>query len=59
MADYKRGDTASWDTEQVRRGQGEQRASRPRKRRRRHFNVLTYLLFVVSRPRFWPAWDGF
>lgn len=47
MADYKRGDTASWDTEQVRRGQGEQRASRPRKRRRRHFNVLTYLLFVV------------
>ncbi len=32
--------------EQVRRGQGEQRASRPRKRRR-HFNVLTYLLFVV------------
>ena len=49
MADYKRGDTASWDTEQVRRSQIEQRtpAHRPRKRKKRRFNILVYLLFVL------------
>ena len=49
MADYKRGDTASWDTEQVRRSQSEQRtpAHRPRKRKKRRFNILVYLLFVL------------
>ena len=49
MADYKRGDTASWDTEQVRRSQSEQRtpAQRPRKRKKRRCNILVYLLFVL------------
>ena len=49
MADYRRGDTASWDTEQVRRSQSEQRtpAHRPRKRKKRRFNILVYLLFVL------------
>ena len=49
MADYKRGDTASWDTEQVRRSQSEQRtpAHRPRKRKKRRFKILVYLLFVL------------
>ena len=49
MADYKRGDTASWDTEQVRRGQSGQTAPsrRPRKRKKRRFNIFTYLLFVL------------
>ena len=49
MADYKRGDTASWDTEQVRRSQSEQRtpAHRPHKRKKRLFNILVYLLFVL------------
>ena len=49
MADYKRGDTASWDTEQVRRSQSEQRtpAHRPHKRKKRRFNILVYLLFVL------------
>ena len=49
MADYKRGDTASWDTEQVRRGQSGQRqpTRRPRKRKKHRFNFLVYLLFVL------------
>ncbi|MCI7713375.1 MAG: endolytic transglycosylase MltG [Clostridiales bacterium] len=49
MADYKRGDTASWDTEQVRRSQSGQTAPsrRPRKRKKRRFNIFTYLLFVL------------
>ncbi len=49
MADYKKGDTASWDTEQVRRSQGGQMvpAHRPRKRKKRRFNIFTYLLFVL------------
>ena len=49
MADYKRGDTANWDTEQVRRSRSEQRtpAHRPRKRKKRRFNILVYLLFVL------------
>ncbi len=49
MADYKGGDTASWDTEQVRRSQSGQTAPsrRPRKRKKRRFNIFTYLLFVL------------
>ena len=48
MSDFKRGDTASWDTEQVRRGQ-RQSAQAPvhRRRRRRRVNPLVYILFVL------------
>lgn len=65
MADYKNGDTASWDSEQVRRSQNSSSARRSqsgssgrrtqdsqppahrRRRKKRHFNVLTYMLFVL------------
>ena len=47
MADYKRGDTASGNTDQVRQGRQERQAARPRKRRKRRFNFITYILFVV------------
>ena len=65
MADYKNGDTASWDSEQVRRSQTSSSARRSqsgssgrrtqdsqppahrRRRKKRHFNVLTYILFVL------------
>ena len=48
MADYKKGDTASWDTEQVRRGQSEHRKSRPRKRRKNPvLRFFAYILFVL------------
>ena len=50
MADYKNGDTASWDAQQVRRSQAEhQRSGRPvrRRKKRRRMNPLLYLLFVV------------
>ena len=65
MADYKNGDTASWDSEQVRRSQNSSSARRSqsgssgrrtqdsqppahrRRRKKRHFNVLTYILFVL------------
>lgn len=65
MADYKSGDTASWDSEQVRRSQSNSPARRSqsggsgrrtqdsqppanrRRRKRRHFNVVTYILFVL------------
>lgn len=47
MADYKRGDTASWDTEQVRRGHAEQHTAVRRRKKRRHMNPLLYLLLVV------------
>lgn len=48
MANYRNEDTASWDTEQVRRSRVEQ--PRPRKkvrRRRRLFNPILYILFVL------------
>ena len=66
MADYKNGDTASWDSEQVRRSQNSSSARRSqsgssgrrtqdsqppahrRRRKKRHFNVLTYILFVLD-----------
>ena len=48
MADYRKGDTASWDTEQVRRSQSERKPRQTRRRKRRHlFNPLTYVLFVL------------
>lgn len=47
MADYKKGDTASWDTEQVRRGRAEQHTAVRRRKKRRHMNPLLYLLLVV------------
>ena len=50
MADYKRGDTASWDKEQVRKSersrQSAQQTGRKRRRRRR-VNPLLYALCVV------------
>ncbi len=49
MSDFKKGDTASWDSEQVRRSQAEpKRTVRPRKRRRRrHINPFVYTLLVL------------
>ena len=44
MSDFKRGDTASWDTEQVRRSQ---QGATTRRRRRRRMNPLVYILFVL------------
>ena len=44
MSDFKRGDTASWDTEQVRRSQ---QSAATRRRRRRRINPLVYILFVL------------
>ena len=45
MADYKRGDTASWNAEQVRRHEQQRRPVR--KKRRRRINPILYLLFVL------------
>lgn len=48
MANYRNEDTASWDTEQVRRSQAEQQRPRKQvKRRRRRINPVMYLLFVL------------
>lgn len=49
MADYKKGDTASWDSQQVRRGQPEQMRApqHHRKHRRRRINPIVYILFVL------------
>ena len=50
MSDFKKGDTASWDSEQVRRSQpAPKRTARPRKRRRRRrINPFVYILFQRS-----------
>ena len=50
MADFKNGDTASWDAEQVRRGQTDrpqQNNSVRRKRRRRINPLLALILYVL------------
>ena len=51
MADYKKGDTASWDTEQVRRSQSGGQQKRPRKKKRRKtpwiLKFIGYILFVA------------
>lgn len=55
MADYKKGDTASWDAEQVRRGQADhpqQNKNTRRRKKRRRINpllaVILYVLIVVA-----------
>ena len=45
MADYRKGDTASWDAEQVR--QSQQPRKKPRKKKRHWYSPILYLLFVV------------
>ena len=49
MADYKRGDTASWDAEQVRRSEQPRQVSRKSRKRKKkkRINPLLYILFVV------------
>ena len=50
MAKYKNGDTASWDAEQVRRGEQAQKRRQvtPKQRKRRkRINPLLYILFVL------------
>ena len=49
MAAYKHGDTASWDAEQVRRGEQAQRqqVSRKKRKRRKRINPFLYLIFVL------------
>ena len=52
MADFKRGDTASWDKEQVRQSErtrqsGQQGGAGRKRRRRRRVNPVLYLLCVV------------
>ncbi len=51
MADYKNGDTASWDAQQVRRGQADRpqpnKSTRRRKKRRRMNPLLALILYVL------------
>ena len=50
MADYKKGDTASWDAQEVRRSQAEQRprqTTAARRRRRGRMNPFLYILMVL------------
>ena len=49
MADYKRGDTASWDAEQVRRSEQAQhrQVSRKKRKKRKRINPFLYLIFVL------------
>lgn len=49
MADFKKGDTASWDAREVRRSHASQQARKngPVRRRRKHINPLIYLLVVL------------
>ena len=51
MADYKNGDTASWDAQQVRRGQTDRpqpnTSTRRRKKRRRMNPLLAVILYVL------------
>lgn len=47
MADYKKGDTSSWDAQQVRRSQPEQHAPQTHRKRRRRINPFAYIAFVL------------
>lgn len=48
MSDFKKGDTASWDAEQVRRSEPQHRPRQvTRRKRRRRINPLLYILFVL------------
>lgn len=52
MAEYKKGDTASWDAAQVRRSQEERRPQNKTRRKRRRINpllaVVLYILIVAA-----------
>ena len=50
MSDFKKGDTASWDAEQVRRSEPQRRprqTTAKKRRRRKRINPLLYILFVL------------
>ena len=47
MSDFKRGDTASWDSGEVRRSQAEPKRKVRTRKRRRHINPFVYLLLVL------------
>lgn len=47
MAEYRKGDTASWDSQEVRRAQGEAPRKNTRRRRKRRMNPILYLLLVI------------
>ena len=54
MADYKKGDTASWDVEQVRRSEPVRKQRKPGRKKRkksilwRVFSPIFYIVFVVA-----------
>lgn len=50
MSDFKKGDTASWDAEQVRRSEPQRRPRQTtarKRRRKKRINPLLYILFVL------------
>ena len=50
MADFRHGDTANWDTEQVRRSEQsrqQQTPTRKKRKKRKRINPLLYILFVL------------
>ncbi len=47
MSDYKKGDTASWDAEQVRRSERPRQTTARKRRRKKRMNPLLYILFVL------------
>lgn len=47
MSDYKKGDTASWDAEQVRRSERPRQTTVRKRRRKKRMNPLLYILFVL------------
>ena len=46
MAEYRNSDTASWDSQEVRRAQGERKTTK-RRRRRRRMNPILYIVLVL------------
>jgi hypothetical protein len=48
MADFKKGDTASWDTEQVRRSEAERRPAQRKRRRKRKNPILGIILYIPT-----------
>lgn len=47
MSDFKKGDTASWDAEQVRRSERPRQTTARKRRRRKRINPILYILFVL------------
>ena len=47
MAEYRKSDTASWDTQEVRRAQEEPPRKHTKRRRRRRMNPILYILLVL------------